>query len=36
MSEFILSPDAEQDLIDIWIYIAEDNPVNADHYTDKL
>jgi len=36
MSELILSPEAEQDLIDIWLYIAEDSPVNADHYTDKL
>jgi len=36
MSELILSPEAEQDLIDIWIYIAKDSPVNADSYTDKL
>ncbi|PHS12254.1 MAG: plasmid stabilization protein [Kangiella sp.] len=36
MSELILSPEAEQDLIDIWAYIAEDSPVNADNYTDKL
>jgi len=36
MSELILSPEAEQDLIDIWLYIAEDNPINADNYTDKL
>jgi plasmid stabilization system protein ParE len=36
MSELILSPEAEQDLVDIWIYIAEDSPVNADHYVDKL
>jgi len=36
MSGLILSPEAEQDLIDIWLYIAEDSPVNADLYTDKL
>jgi len=36
MSELILSPEAEQDLIDIWAYIAEDSPVNADRYIDKL
>ena len=36
MCELILSPEAEQDLVDIWIYIAEDSPTNADHYVDKL
>ena len=28
--------EAEQDLVEIWIYIAEDNPVNADCYVEKL
>jgi len=36
MSERLLSPEAEQDFIDIWLYIAEDNPVNADNYIDEL
>ncbi len=36
MSVLLLSPEAEQDLIDIWLYIAEDSSVNAGHYTDKL
>ncbi len=36
MKELILSPEAEQDLVEIWIYIAEDSPVNADRYVDKL
>ena len=36
MNVLILSPEAEQDLVDIWVYIAEDSPVNADHYVDKL
>lgn len=36
MSELILSPEAEQDLVDIWVYIAEDSPTNADSYIDKL
>lgn len=36
MPELILSPEAEQDLIDIWSYIADDSLVNADHYIDKL
>ena len=26
MKDLILSPEAEQDLVDIWIYIAEDSP----------
>ncbi|VAW54473.1 hypothetical protein MNBD_GAMMA07-169 [hydrothermal vent metagenome] len=36
MPELIISPQAEQDLLDIWLYIAEDNTVNADRYLDKL
>jgi toxin ParE1/3/4 len=36
MVHLILSPEAEQDLIDIWSYIAVDSPVNADHYIDKI
>lgn len=30
MAEFILSPDAENDLTEIWTYIAEDNLDAAD------
>lgn len=29
-------PEAENDLINIWVYIAEDNPINADRFLDKL
>ena len=36
MPELTLSPEAEQDLIDIWSYIAENSPTNADKYIDKL
>ncbi|MCP4411404.1 MAG: type II toxin-antitoxin system RelE/ParE family toxin [Gammaproteobacteria bacterium] len=36
MKDLILSPEAEQDLVDIWLYIAEDSPANADRYVDKL
>ncbi|MCP4411758.1 MAG: type II toxin-antitoxin system RelE/ParE family toxin [Gammaproteobacteria bacterium] len=36
MKDLILSPEAEQDLVDIWIYIAEDSPTNAARYVDKL
>lgn len=36
MCKLIVSPEAEQDLIDIWFYIAKDSPVNADNYIDKL
>ena len=32
----IVSPLAEQDLIDIWLYIAKDSPINADHFLDHL
>mgnify|MGYP001600502095 CR=1 FL=1 len=32
----IVSPEAEQDLLDIWLYIAEDSPVNADRFLDRL
>lgn len=30
------SPEADQDLLDIWLYIAEDSIVNADRYLDKI
>jgi plasmid stabilization system protein ParE len=30
------SPQADQDLLEIWLYIAEDSPVNADRYLDKI
>jgi toxin ParE1/3/4 len=36
MPTLILSPEAEQDLVDIWLYIAEDQPVNADHFLERL
>ena len=36
MPELIISPEAHQDLLDIWLYIAEDSTTNADHFLDKL
>jgi len=36
MRRVVVSPQAEQDLIDIWLYIAEDQPINADHFLDRL
>lgn len=36
MPTLIVSPDAEQDLLDIWLYIAEDSPKNADRFLDRL
>lgn len=36
MPALIISPEAEQDLLDIWLYIAEDSPVNADRFLDRL
>lgn len=36
MAAVIKSPEAEEDLIDIWLYIAEDSLVNADRFLDRL
>lgn len=36
MQSVIKSPEAEEDLIDIWLYIAEDSPVNSDRFLDRL
>ena len=36
MPELIISPEANQDLLDIWLYIAEDSVTNADRFLDKL
>lgn len=36
MPILIISPEAEQDLIDIWLYIAEDQPTNADHFLERV
>lgn len=30
------SPEAAADLVDIWLYIASDQPVNADRFLDRL
>jgi len=36
MAEVILAPQAEQDLLDIWLYIADDQPVHADRFLHRL
>jgi toxin ParE1/3/4 len=36
MLKLIISPQAREDLFDIWFYIAEDSTVNADRFIDKL
>lgn len=36
MLELGTSPEAEDDLLEIWLYIAEGQPINADRYLDKL
>ncbi len=36
MPTLIISPEAEQDLLDIWLYIAEDSPIYADRFLDRL
>jgi toxin ParE1/3/4 len=36
MQSVIKSPEAEEDLIDIWLYIAGDSPANADRFLDRL
>ena len=32
----LIAPEAEQDLMDIWLYIAADSPLNADNFIDRL
>ena len=36
MSRVVLSPAALRDLEDIWLYIAQDGPKNADRIVDQL
>ena len=36
MLELEISIAAENDLLETWLYIAEDQPINADRYLDKL
>ena len=36
MSLLVISPEAELDLLGIWLYFAEDSPVNADRFMDRL
>ena len=36
MAMVYILPKAEEDLVDIWLYIAEDSPQNADNFLDKL
>lgn len=36
MTPIRISADAENDLDAIWLYIANDNPVNADRFLDRL
>ena len=36
MSRYRLTEQARQDLDEIWLYIAEDNPTAADHFLDTL
>ncbi len=36
MLKLKISPEAEDDLLDIWLYIANDQPVNADRFLDYL
>ncbi len=36
MLKLVKAPKAEADLVDIWLYIAEDQPVNADLFLDRL
>jgi toxin ParE1/3/4 len=36
MSQVIKTPPARQDLIELWKYIAEDSPSNADRVLDRI
>lgn len=35
MKRASLSPEAENDLVDIWVFIATDDPVAADRFVDR-
>jgi toxin ParE1/3/4 len=36
MRRLVLSPAAENDLVEIWSYIAADSPANADRFLERL
>lgn len=36
MAKLLISPEAVIDLLEIWLYIAENSPENADRFQDKL
>ncbi|WP_456378915.1 type II toxin-antitoxin system RelE/ParE family toxin [Thiolapillus sp.] len=36
MSRLLKRPLAEEDLLDIWLYIAQDNPITADAWVEHL
>ena len=36
MSVVLKRPEAERDLDEIWLFIAQDNPDNADRFLDKI
>lgn len=36
MPRLLKRPKAERDLDEIWLYIAQDNPANADRFLDRL
>ena len=36
MPRLLKRPEAESDLDEIWLYIAQDNPANADRFLDRL
>lgn len=35
MLTLVKAPKAESDLIDIWLYVSEDQPINADRLLDR-
>ncbi len=36
MPEILRHPEAEADLDDLWLFIAQDDPVNADRFIDRI
>lgn len=36
MPRVLTKPEADADLLDIWLYIAQDSPNNADHFLDRI
>lgn len=36
MARVLTKPEADNDLLDIWLFIAQDSPNNADHFLERI